>query len=589
MSVDASFMRVQDARPDMPRHGLAVELCGMTKRFGPLTALDDVSMRVPSGAFHALLGENGAGKSTLVKCLVGFHPPDAGEVVVDGRQQVIRSPHHAHALGIGMVYQHFTLVPSMTVAENLVMSRADVPAVVRWSRELERLRAFMDTVPFRVPLDRPVSRLAAGEKQKVEILKQLYLQRRFMILDEPTSVLTLGEADEVLGMLRTLTRERTLTVLMITHKFREVMGFADTVSVLRRGRLAGEGRVADLDPERLASMMLGERATAASVSPAAVAPQSAAPALSTASTRPAAATASATPADTAADSAGPAPSRAPTATPEGAASSVAGEGMSVGSARPAASHPRLAVRALRVRGDSGALAVEAFTVDIAPGEIVGIAGVSGNGQRELVEALVGQRDIDGGEVSIDGQHYRPTREHMRRHRVFSLPEEPLRNACVAGMSVAENMALRNFDVAPISTGAWLRPAAMQAQAERLIRAFKVKAPGPGVPIATLSGGNVQRAVLARELSADVRVLIVANPIFGLDFAAVAEIHQRIRAVRESGAAVLMVSEDLDELLEISDRVLVMSGGRVMYETPAAGADIALIGQAMAGQAIAQAA
>src|SRR5476649_1348914 len=186
-----------------PKSALEVDMLGMTKRFGAFAALDNVSMKVKAGSVHALLGENGAGKSTLVKCLVGYYTPDAGDISVDAKVRDIRTPHDAHALGIGMVYQHFTLVPSMTVAENLVMSRDDVPAVVRWRQERERLAAFMDTVPFKVPLDKPVARLAAGEKQKVEILKQLYLQRRFMILDEPTSVLTPTEADEVLGMLKT--------------------------------------------------------------------------------------------------------------------------------------------------------------------------------------------------------------------------------------------------------------------------------------------------------------------------------------------------------------------------------------------------
>ena len=231
----------------------------MTKRFGGVTALEDVSTRIAAGAFHALLGENGAGKSTLVKCLVGYYQPDAGQIVVGAREQTIRSPHDAHALGIGMVYQHFTLVPSMTVAENLVMSRDDVPAVIPWRRERERLARFMETVPFKLDLDRPVARLAAGEKQKVEILKQLYLARRFMILDEPTSVLTPAEADEVLGMLHAMTRQRAVTVLMITHKFREVMAFADAVTVLRRGRLAGEARLADTSPAQLAEMMVGAR------------------------------------------------------------------------------------------------------------------------------------------------------------------------------------------------------------------------------------------------------------------------------------------------------------------------------------------
>ena len=241
-------MPVAGARSSGQGRAVDVEVLGMTKRFGALTALDGVSLRVEAGSFMALLGENGAGKSTLVKCLVGYHQPDAGEITVAGRERDIRSPHDAHALGIGMVYQHFTLVPSMTVAENLVMARDEVPAVVNWPAEWNRLTAFMATVPFKLDLDRPVARLAAGEKQKVEILKQLYLRRRFMILDEPTSVLTPAESGEVLGMLRAMTRAGEVTVLMITHKLREVMAFADDVAVLRRGKLVGKGRTAALTP-----------------------------------------------------------------------------------------------------------------------------------------------------------------------------------------------------------------------------------------------------------------------------------------------------------------------------------------------------
>ncbi len=515
------------AASDLPAIG--IEMLGMTKRFGPVTALDDVSVRVEAGAVHALLGENGAGKSTLVKCLVGYHPPDAGQIVVGQREREVRTPHDAHALGIGMVYQHFTLVPSMTVAENLVMARDDVPAVVRWREERERLAAFMETVPFRLDLERPAAALAAGEKQKVEIVKQLYLRRRFLILDEPTSVLTPAEADEALGMLRAMAAGGRLTVLLITHKFREVRAFAGAVSVLRRGRLAGGGRVADLDTAALAELMVGAR-------------------------------------------------EIPQARARKASAAVPQDGV-----------PRLAVRDAVVAGDAGGTVVHGVSLAVARGEIVGIAGVSGNGQRELVEALVGQRRLEAGEVRVDGRAYRARREENRACRVYSLPEEPLRAACVPAMSVAENMALRNFDRPPIARGPWLSRAAMRAQAGRWIEAFHVDATGPDAPIAALSGGNVQRAVLARELSEPVSVLIAANPVFGLDFAAVAEIHDRILAARNAGAGVLLVSEDLDELLALSDRLLVMFNGQFVHETPASRADIAVIGPCMAGHAPAAAA
>jgi simple sugar transport system ATP-binding protein len=500
---------------------LDVEVLGMTKRFGAVTALDDVSLHVAAGSFHALLGENGAGKSTLVKCLVGYYQPDAGSIVVNRRERDIRSPHAAHALGIGMVYQHFTLVPSMTVAENLVMARDDVPAVVRWREERERLAEFMTTVPFKLDLDAPAARLAAGEKQKVEILKQLYLRRRFMILDEPTSVLTPAEADEVLGMLQGMAHAGDVTVLMITHKFREVMAFADVVTVLRRGRLSGEGRVADLTPAHMAEMMVGAREI-----------------------------------------------------PEAHASRTNGGA----AARP----PRLAVEGLVVEDDRGRVAVNHVSLAVRPGEIVGVAGVSGNGQRELVEALVGQRTPLAGAITVGGEPYRATRHAIRLYGAFSLTEEPLRSACIARMSVAENLALRTFDRAPLALGPLLRHRALRAQAERLIAEFKVKTSTPEAPITTLSGGNVQRAVLARELSEPVSILIACNPVFGLDFAAVAEIHARILAARDAGAAVLLVSEDLDELLALSDRLVVMFDGRIVHETAAAEADVAVIGPCMAG-------
>src|ERR1043165_307638 len=230
----------------------SLETIGMTKGFGPLVALDDVSIKVEAGTFHALLGENGAGKSTLVKCIMGFYAPDQGGVLLDAQEVTIRNPRDARALGIGMVYQHFTLVPSLTGAENLVISRADAPAVIGWKNEMASLERFLDRMPFRVRLDVPVAALAAGEKQKLEILKLLYLDQRLLILDEPTSVLTPDEADEMLGLLRGMARRKDITVIMITDRFREVRAFADDVTVLRRGRKVGGGRVADLSTDDMA-------------------------------------------------------------------------------------------------------------------------------------------------------------------------------------------------------------------------------------------------------------------------------------------------------------------------------------------------
>jgi ABC-type uncharacterized transport system ATPase subunit len=491
----------------------------MTKRFGSLVALDDVSLSLEPGSFHALLGENGAGKSTLVKCIMGYYTPDRGAVILDGVARVVRSPRHAHALGIGMVYQHFTLVPSMTVAENFSLARADLRLVIDWPAEQRRMQEYLKDMPFKVDLDAPVASLAAGEKQKVEILKQLYLDSRILILDEPTSVLTPGEADEILGLLHEMTRAGRLSVLMITHKLREVVAFADEVTVLRRGLVVGRGRMEKLTAQDLAAMMIGEGEL----------PQ--------------------------------------------AARRVA----------HAAGVVRLRLEGLCAGDDKGHRAVSNVSLSVHAGEIVGIAGVSGNGQAELVEVLAGQREASAGRVAVHGEPYWATREEMRRHKVFCLPEEPIRNACVARMSVAENLAFRTFDQPPYTVGRWgLNRGAIRRAACELIGRYRIRASSPDAPVSSLSGGNVQRVVLARELSGDVEVLIAANPCFGLDIAATAEVRSQIMRARNRSAAILLVSEDLDELFELADRIAVMFNGELVYETPIAQADLATVGRRMAG-------
>src|SRR5262252_2221503 len=304
---------------------IGVEAVGVTKRFGAFTALDNVSLRIAKASVHALLGENGAGKSTLVKCLLGYYQADEGSFIVDAREATIERPADADRLGLGMVYQHFTLVPSMTAAENLVMSRADVPQVIDWKLERARLETFIAKMPFRVPLDVPVGALASGERQKTEILKQLYLDRRFLVLDEPTSTLTPSEAEEVLGLIRGITERGDITTVIITHKLKEVAAFADEVTVLRKGRVVGGGHTRDLGPAELTSMMIGE------LNPPA----------------------------------------------------------SNGRSRTTASEPRLTIRGLRASGDLGRSGLDIERLDVYRGEILGVAGVAGNGQTMLVEVLAG--------------------------------------------------------------------------------------------------------------------------------------------------------------------------------------------------------
>jgi simple sugar transport system ATP-binding protein len=508
------------APPELPpARAIGVEAIDIGKRFGSFQALADVSLKVRPATVHGLLGENGAGKSTLVKCLLGYYRADEGSFLVDNREETIARPADADALGLGMVYQHFTLVPSMTVAENLVMSRRNVPAVIDWRAELGALADFMRRMPFKVPLHAPVGTLAAGERQKTEIIKQLYLERRFLVLDEPTSVLTPQEAVEMLGLVRELAHSGQLTIVIITHKLKEVAQFVDEVTVLRRGRAVGTGLVRDLGPADLTAMMIGEPH----------APEN----------------------------------------PERHGAPV--------------SEIRLEVQALKTADDGGRKGLDVGELKVHAHEIVGIAGVSGNGQKELLEVLGGQRPAESGTVIVDGEDYDASREASQAHAVRVLPEEPLRNGCVPPMTVVDNLALRSFDrSADGKPRVWLDRRAMAARARTMIAAYGIRAPSPQVPIGVLSGGNVQRCVLARELDGDVRLLIVANPCFGLDVKAVAETRARIMAARNAGTAVLLISEDLDEILELADRIVVMREGRVAAELPAAGADPQEIGKHMLG-------
>ena len=502
-----------------------VEAVGMSKRFGSLLALDDVSLRLPAGSFHALLGENGAGKSTLVKCMMGYHRPDRGHLSLDGVRRDIHNPRQALDAGIGLVYQHFTLVPNMTAAENIVLGRSPIARVIDWAAERAQIEAFQRDMPFHVDLGARISGLAAGEKQKLEILKQLYLGRRVLILDEPTSVLTPAEADQVLGLLRDMTRERTLSVVLITHKFREVIAFAREVTVLRAGRAAGSGSVGELKQADLAAMMFGSGAVFASA------------------------------------------------------------------ARDKASTPgdiRLEVTAMTALNDKGVVACDNVSLAVRSGEILGIAGVAGNGQRELVEVLAGQREAQAGELRVMGERYDRSRKQMRVRGVHLLTEEPLDNGCVRGMSVAENLSFRNFDEPPQTVfGCFLRGSALRRHAAALIKRYGIRTASPDSRIDTLSGGNVQRTVLARELSGAVSVLIAQNPCVGLDFAATSEIRAQMMAARNAGSAILLFSEDLDELLELADRIGVMFEGAIVYETPRATADVQTIGLHMASRQPAQ--
>jgi simple sugar transport system ATP-binding protein len=515
LAVDPSRHRTP---PPGSRARPVVEAVGVTKRFGTTVALDRVSVRVRPG-IHALLGENGAGKSTLMKCLLGHHPPDSGTLLVDDREERIRRPHDAHALGIGMVYQHFTLAPNLTVLENLVLAAGRRRWRIDWRSERAAYQQRLAHMPFAVDLDAPVVSLTAGEKQKVEIVKQLFLERRLLILDEPTSVLTPVEADDVLGRLRDRVAHGDLNVVLITHKLREVLAYADYITVLRGGRhMTTEPRDA-LDAARLSALMVGDRELA----------------------------------------------------------ELRDRRVKRGAA------PWLEIEDLGAETDRGRPALQGISLGVADGEIVGVAGVSGNGQRELAEILAGQRQARSGQIRVGGRPFHATRTEIKARHVHCLPEDPLRNACVPEMSVADNLAFRRFDEPDYSRGGWwLRRDRLWPRARTLMDRFGVKAASPGVPIATLSGGNVQRAVLARELVDEIQVLVASNPCFGLDVTAVAQVHAQLMEVRNRGAAVLLISEDLDELMELADRIVVLFEGRLVYQATRDEADLTVIGRRMSG-------
>lgn len=496
-----------------------LETINISKRFGDVNALSNVSIKIAQGSFHALLGENGAGKSTLVKCIMGYYKHNEGQILYKDREVQIDSPQQAAQLGIGMVYQHFTLVPNMTVAENIVLAQPVLPLVIDWKKEIARLEQGMANMPFQIPLHKKVVDLSAGEKQKVEIIKQLFLNTRLLILDEPTSVLTPTEADEVLGKIHALTKSEQLSVLIITHKFREVTQFADHITVLRKGKFIASMPVAETNEKEMAELMVGSEIKVVPTERIAIEKQT----------------------------------------------------------------TTLRINNLTVLNDLGQASIKSANVHINAGEIVGIAGVSGNGQRELVEALAGQRAVDQGEIFAHDKPYHATRADMTKHQFYCLPEEPLRNACVGNMTIAENMALRKFDRSPfVKMRYFLNRSAMKENAKTLIARYAIRCTGPAQAVGALSGGNVQRTVLAREIAQDVSILVIANPCFGLDFKAVADIRAQIIDVRNKGAAVLLVSEDLDEILELSDRILVISGGQFVYETTPETADLTTIGQYMAG-------
>jgi general nucleoside transport system ATP-binding protein len=492
----------------------ALELRGITKRFGDLVANDSIDLDVGRGEVHALLGENGAGKTTVMRIAYGLTQADAGQVRVGGEPVAIRSPRDAIAHGIGMVTQHFSLVRPMTVAENLALGRSDG---LRLDPKQARQRAAEDAERFGMRID-PAARvdsLSVGEQQRLEILKALSRECRILILDEPTAVLVPSEVDALFVTLRRLVADG-LAVVFVSHKLAEVRAISDRVSVLRRGRLV-DTVPGSTDERELARLMVGR------------------PAFGLARERDAAA---------------------------------------------AAQPTLLAVHGLTAQTGDQRAAISDVSLEVRAGEIVGVAGVSGNGQTELVEVLSGMRRPSAGSVRVDGADLTGgDPQRMMSAGVGRIPED--RHASLIGeLSVAYNLVLERLD--DFTRGGRIDEAAIRSHASELMERFDIRA-GPDDPVASLSGGNIQKVLLARVLARDPRVIVVSQPTRGLDVGATEYVRRQLIERSANGAAILLVSEDLDELLALADRLVVMYEGRVIGEMDVAEVDLERLSLLMAGR------
>ncbi|HWE63194.1 MAG TPA: ABC transporter ATP-binding protein [Chloroflexota bacterium] len=480
-------------------HQYKVQLRQITKTFGTVVANNAVDLEVLSGEVHALVGENGAGKTTLMKVLFGMYQPDAGTILLDGTPVLMSSPHVAIEHGIGMVHQHFMLLNSLSVAENIILGMEPLRrGVIDRERARQRTRDLSERYGLRVDPSAIVRDLSVGVRQRVEILKALARGARVLILDEPTAVLTPQETDELFATLKGLVADG-MTIIFITHKLREVMAVSSQVTVMRQGMRVGTVATRETSPTALARMMIGREYI-------------------------------------------PVVRKEP--------------------ARPGAR--MLEVRGLRADDDRGVLALRSLDLGVRCGEIVGIAGVEGNGQTELVEVLTGLRKAQGGQVSLEGRlitNLAPRR--IREAGISHIPEDRLKHGVAALASIRDNLAMSRYYRPPLLRGhLFLLPARLTANAWMLIRRFDIRTRDPRQPAGSLSGGNMQKLVVARELAMEPRLLIAAQPTRGVDIGAIEAIHKRIVEERDRGAAVLLVSAELSEVLALADRIAVMYEGEI---------------------------
>ncbi len=504
--------------PSLQPSQIAVEMRDIVKRFPGVVANDHVTFLARRGEIHALLGENGAGKSTLMNILSGLYTPEEGKILINGREVIFHSPKDAIEAGVGMVHQHFRLVPTLTVVENVVLGLDDPKFRLNLENAKAQIRALSEQYGLKIDPDAFIWQLSVGEQQRVEIIKALYRGAQILILDEPTAVLTPQETEELFKTLRSMA-EKGHTLIFISHKLDEVMAIADRVTVLRQGRVVATVNIEEVTKEKLAEMMVGRPVIFRIDKPTIV------------------------------------------------------PGKEV-----------LRVENLHVRNDKGLPALNGISFIVREHEIVGIAGVSGNGQAELAEALYGLRPIEEGRLYLYGREitHASTRDIIREG-VAQIPEDRHKEGSLGNMSLSENLIMKNYRRKPVARGPLIDWHYVRQFARDLVKRFNIMAPSIQTKARLLSGGNLQKLILARELSSDPGLIIAMHPTQGLDVGATEAVRKQLIEERNKGAGILLISEDLDEVMQLSDRILVIYEGEIMGEVPADKADRNEIGLMMAGQ------